>query len=145
MKALKLPVLTLLLLLPALAPAQGMDRIKSPDGARVYFITPDDGATVSSPVTIRFGLEGMGIAPAGVVQQGTGHHHLLIDLGDSEMPGMDRPLPTSDQLIHFGGGQTEVDIELEPGEHTLQLLVGDYRHVPHNPPVISERITITVE
>lgn len=145
MKAFKLLTLPMLLLLPALAPAQGMERTSAPDNARVYFIAPEDGETVTSPVTVRFGLEGMGVAPAGIDHDKTGHHHLLIDVDESNMPAMDMPLPTTDHVVHFGGGQTEVEIELEPGEHTLQLLLGDHRHVPHDPAVKSEKITISVE
>lgn len=145
LNTLKLLALPMMLLLPALAQAQGLERISAPDNARLYFIAPDDGDTVTSPVTVRFGLEGMGVAPAGVDQQGTGHHHLLIDVDEANLPAMNMPLPTSDQVVHFGGGQTEVDIELEPGEHTLQLLLGDHRHVPHDPAVMSEKITITVK
>lgn len=144
MNALKLLTLPFLLL-PLLATAQGLERTSAPEEAEVYFITPDDGETVSSPVTVRFGLEGMGVAPAGIDQDKTGHHHLLIDVDQSNMPAMDRPLPTTDHVVHFGGGQTEVSIDLEPGEHTLQLLLGDHRHVPHDPAVKSEKITITVE
>lgn len=134
----------LLIALPASAFAQSLELTPSPDGANVYFISPSHGEAVISPVTVRFGLEGMGVAPAGVDQDATGHHHLLIDIADDEMPALDRPLPASEQVIHFGGGQTEVDLDLEPGTHTLQLLLGDYRHVPHDPPVMSERITIVV-
>jgi len=115
----------------------------SPDGASVYFITPLDGQTVSSPVTVRFGLEGLGVAPAGVEREKTGHHHLLVDVDD--LPAMDQPVPADEHHIHFGGGQTQTTLELAPGEHTLQLLVGDHQHVPHEPPVMSEKITITVE
>ncbi|NEZ03639.1 DUF4399 domain-containing protein [Wenzhouxiangella sp. XN201] len=144
MSALKLLILPLLLL-SALVQAGGLERTPAPEQAKVYFIAPHDGDTVTSPVTVRFGLEGMGVAPAGVDHDQTGHHHLLIDTGPDTMPAMDQPLPTTDQVVHFGGGQTEVEIELEPGEHTLQLLLGDHRHVPHDPAVKSERITITVE
>ncbi|MEL0081845.1 MAG: DUF4399 domain-containing protein [Gammaproteobacteria bacterium] len=112
------------------------------EGARLYFISPVDGATVSSPVTVRFGLSGFGVAPAGVQNAKAGHHHLIID---SELPPLDRPVPTDDHHRHFGGGQTEAEISLPPGEHTLQLLLGDYAHTPHNPAIISERITIIVE
>jgi hypothetical protein len=115
----------------------------APADARVYFISPSDGAVVSSPVTVRFGLSGMGVAPAGVEKADTGHHHLLIDLPDLPEPG--KPLPADDHHKHFGGGQTETTVELAPGEHTLQLLLGDHNHVPHDPPVVSDRITITVQ
>lgn len=130
--------------LPIAAVAQGIERSPAPESASLYIISPADGETVSSPVTVKFGLTGMGVAPAGVDRADTGHHHLLIDLGDGEMPALDAPLPSTDRIVHFGGGQTEVTIELAPGEHTLQLLLGDHRHVPHDPAVISERITIRV-
>ena len=110
--------------------------------AEVYFITPGDGATVSGDFKVSFGLRGMGVAPAGVELDNTGHHHLLIDV--DSMPAMDVPLPKSDQVRHFGGGQTETTLKLAPGKHTLQLLLGNYSHVPHQPPVMSEKITITV-
>lgn len=109
----------------------------------VYFISPADGDTVESPVEVVFGLKGMGVAPAGVEQDNTGHHHLLVDV--DEMPPSGVPIPADDNHVHFGGGQTETTIELEPGEHTLQLLVGDHLHRPAEDPVASEKITITVE
>ena len=115
----------------------------APENARAYIISPQDGETVTSPVRVQFGLEGIGIAPAGVVWANTGHHHLLVDVDD--LPGLDKPIPADAQHIHFGGGQTEAQVELEPGEHSLQLLLGDHLHVPHNPPVASEKITIIVE
>lgn len=138
-------ILPLLAILPALVIAQGLERTAAPEDAKLYFVSPQDGETVSSPVTVRFGLEGMGVAPAGVEHERTGHHHLLIDVGKDNMPPMDMPLPTTDHVVHFGGGQTETEIELEPGEHTLQLLLGDHRHVPHEPAVMSEKIKIKVE
>ena len=110
--------------------------------AEVYFISPHDGDTVSGAFEVRFGLKGMGVAPAGVEMANTGHHHLLIDM--DTLPPMDAPLPKSDQVRHFGGGQTETTLSLPPGQHTLQLLLGDFSHVPLNPPVMSEKITITV-
>ena len=113
----------------------------SPAGARAYIISPADGERVRSPVKVQFGLTGMGVAPAGIDKANTGHHHLLID---ADLPAMDQPLPASAKLIHFGGGQTETTLELEPGTHTLQLVLGDKNHIPHNPPVVSEKITITV-
>ena len=109
--------------------------------ARLYFIAPQDGAVVESPVKVVFGLQGMGVAPAGVERDATGHHHLLIDTG---LPELDKPIPSDKHHRHFGGGQTEAEIELEPGEHTLQLILGDHQHIPHNPPVVSKKITITV-
>lgn len=111
-------------------------------GARAYFISPADGETVSSPVVVQFGLSGMGIAPAGVDFPNSGHHHLLIDL--ETLPPMDQPLPANDNVRHFGLGQTEASIELSPGQHTLQMIVGDLLHTPHDTPVVSEKITITV-
>lgn len=112
------------------------------DGASVYFISPQNGATVSSPVTVQFGLTGMGVAPAGVERANTGHHHLIVD---APLPPLDQAVPADDQHRHFGGGQTEAVIELSPGQHTLQLLLGDQLHRPHQPVVASEVITITVK
>lgn len=109
---------------------------------QLYFISPQNGAVVSGPVTVRFGLSGFGVAPAGIHKERTGHHHLLIDTG---LPPLNLPVPSDPHHRHFGGGQTETTIELAPGEHTLQLLLGDYSHIPHRPPLLSERITITVE
>ena len=118
---------------------------KAPDGATVYIIEPNDGDTVSGDFSVKFGLSGMGVAPAGIDAQNTGHHHLLIDLGDDQLPDMTQPLPSSDNVKHFGKGQTETNIALEPGTHTLQLLLGNHLHIPHDKPVMSEKITITVE
>ncbi|MCQ4348670.1 DUF4399 domain-containing protein [Pseudomonas stutzeri] len=118
-------------------------RSTAPEGAAVYFIEPLDGATVGSPLTVRFGLRGMGVAPAGVGMADTGHHHLLVDV--DELPAMDQPLPATDSIRHFGKGQTETELSLPPGRHSLQLLLGDQNHVPHQPPVLSEKITITVQ
>lgn len=108
----------------------------------LYIISPSDGETVTSPVTVKFGLKGMGVAPAGVNKEKTGHHHLLIDV--NKLPAMDRPVPSDENHRHFGGGQTEATIDLPLGEHTLQLLLGDMYHIPHKPPVISKKITIKV-
>lgn len=117
---------------------------KAPEGASVYFISPENGATVSSPVTVKFGLKGMGVAPAGVNQANTGHHHLLIDV--ATLPDFNAPLPANNPNIrHFGAGQTEAEIQLAPGTHTLQLVLGDYLHTPHERPVVSEKITVTVK
>ena len=118
-------------------------RTPSPEGARLYIISPANGDTVSNPVTVKFGLQGMGVAPAGIEKPATGHHHLLIDLED--MPALDKPLPSDERHKHFGGGQTETTIELQPGQHTLQLIMGDNNHIPHDPPLVSEKITVTVE
>ena len=119
-------------------------RSAAPEGASAYIISPADGATVSNPVTIVFGLTGMGVAPAGTEADNTGHHHLLINTDPADVD-MDTSLPATDQIVHFGGGQTQVAKDLPSGTHTLQLLLGDLNHVPHNPPVMSEAITITVE
>jgi len=117
-------------------------RTPRPPDAKLYIISPKNGETVSSPVAVRFGLTGMGVAPAGVATPETGHHHLIID---APLPALDVPLPKDDKHVHFGGGQTEVPVELAPGKHTLQLVLGDKDHVPHDPPLVSERIEITVE
>ena len=120
-----------------------MPRTTASEGAAVYFITPQNGGTVASPVALRSGLSGLGVAPAGVANENTGHHHLLIDV--AEMPPLDQPLPATDNVKHFGGGQTETTVELPLGTHNQQLLVGDMNHVPFDPPAVSEKITITVE
>jgi hypothetical protein len=118
------------------------ERTPSPAGAEVYIISPKDGATVSSPFVVLFGLKGMGVAPAGVKFENSGHHHLLID---SDAPAdLNAPLTADDQLIHFGKGQTQATVKLPPGKHTLQLLLGDQDHRAHDPPVFSKKITITV-
>ncbi|MCL6416528.1 DUF4399 domain-containing protein [Aestuariirhabdus sp. Z084] len=116
---------------------------EAPADASVYIVSPKNGDVVTSPVLVQFGLTGMGVAPAGVDKANTGHHHLLIDV--DTLPDMSKPVPSDKNHRHFGGGQTEVSVELEPGTHTLQLLLGDYSHVPHSKPVVSEKITITVK
>ena len=113
------------------------------DHPAVYIISPAHGEVVSSPVQVLFGLRGMGVAPAGTDKAGTGHHHLLIDV--DQLPAMDQPVPSDASHRHFGKGQTEVEVVLEPGKHTLQLLLGDMRHMPHSPVMLSEKITILVE
>lgn len=118
-------------------------REPSPAGAEVYIVSPKDGAKVKGPVTVVFGLKGMGIAPAGIKFDGTGHHHLLVD---SEAPAdLSQPLPANEKTLHFGKGQTETTLTLPPGKHTLQLVLGDLLHIPHEPAVVSKKITITVE
>lgn len=114
------------------------------DAPRLYFVNLADGDVVSSPVKVIFGLEGMGVAPAGINVDGTGHHHLLIN---TTLAGeaLKQPIPADEQHVHFGKGQTETTVELGPGEHTLQLLLGNFVHVPHDPPIMSELITIRVE
>jgi Domain of unknown function (DUF4399) len=115
----------------------------APKGAKLYIISPASGATVTSPVTVVFGLSGMGIAPAGMQADNTGHHHLLIDADIPKDTSL--ALPSSDNVRHFGKGQTEASIELAPGRHTLQLVLGDYLHRPLNPVLASQKITITVK
>ena len=115
----------------------------APAAANVYFITPANGDTLAKTFKVRFGLSGMGVAPAGTQRENTGHHHLLIDV--SELPDMAGPLPATDTIKHFGGGQTETELTLSPGKHTLQLLLGNYAHVPHEKPVLSKKINITVQ
>lgn len=135
----------LCLLLGALAfGAAGTAQAGAPAPApRVYIIAPADGETVTGPVTVRFGLTGMGVAPAGVERPGTGHHHLLVDV--AELPALDQPLPNDAQHRHFGAGQTEVVLDLPPGEHTLRLVFADHNHVPHDPPLVSEPVRIRVQ
>ena len=141
----KLFSIMMVALFATVANAQDMERTPAPESATVYIISPADGEMVSNPVRVKFGLSGMGVAPAGIKQENTGHHHLLIDIDDDSMPPLDRPLPATDQILHFGGGQTEARLELEPGRHSLQLLLGNHIHLPHQPPIMSEQITITVE
>ncbi|MBN1240034.1 MAG: DUF4399 domain-containing protein [Gammaproteobacteria bacterium] len=124
---------------PAAAPQ--FERTPAPDGAAVYIIEPEDGATVSNPVRVVFGLKGFGVVPAGIERADAGHHHLLVD---TEPPPFDAPIPSDDRHRHFGLGQTEAELTLPPGEHRLQLLLGDHLHVPHDPPLMSEPITIHV-
>ena len=113
-------------------------------GAEVYFITPRNGATVHGPVTVRFGLKGMGIAPAGVKFDNTGHHHLLVDT-DFAALNLDAPLPATDKILHFGKGQTETNLTLSPGRHTLEIVLADYLHDSFEPALHSKKITITVK
>jgi hypothetical protein len=124
-------------------PLHAAEKSKAADDANLYIISPIDGETVSSPVKIVFGLVGMGVAPAGIKFNNTGHHHLLIDV--AELPDVNSPIPSDDNHRHFGKGQTEAIIELEPGEHNLQLILGDHMHIPHDPVVVSKKIKIYVE
>ena len=129
--------------------AKKLPRTPSTKGAKTYIILPKDGKTVKPKFKVIFGLKGMGVCPAGIITPegkspaNTGHHHLLIDM--EKLPSMDQPLAASDKLKHFGGGQTEALMELQPGKHTLQLVFADFAHIPHDPPVVSEKVTITVE
>jgi len=126
------------------AAAFAADRVAAPAGAEVYFIAPQNGAKLHSPVTIKFGLKGMGIAPAGIKFDNTGHHHLLVDTDVSELK-LDAPMPATDKIVHFGKGQTETTLTLTPGKHTLQLVFADYLHQSFDPPLTSKKITVTVE
>lgn len=122
----------------------------SAEGAAVYFVNLEDSATVTSPFKVIFGLSGMGVAPAGTEKENTGHHHLFIDRPDLGMGEYGAEefiygLPADDNHVHFGGGQTETELTLTPGTHTLQMVLGDQGHVPHSPPVTSSIITIVVE
>jgi hypothetical protein len=119
-----------------------MPRSSSPSGARVYFVSPEDGSVNTSPVHLVFGLDGMSVVPAGTEASNGGHHHVIVD---APLPDLDMPIPADAHHVHFGDGRTETDMELAPGEHSLQLLLGDHLHIPHQPPVYSGRITITVE
>jgi len=127
-----------------IAQAQAPAPTAAPANAEAYIIAPADGAKVKNPVVVRFGLKGMGVAPAGIQMENTGHHHLLVD---TYLPtDLTHPIPAVDnKIIHFGKGQTETTLTLSPGKHTLQLLLGDYLHIPNATPVESKRITITVE
>ncbi|HEY8326821.1 MAG TPA: DUF4399 domain-containing protein [Rhodanobacter sp.] len=125
------------------ADAPGLPTTQAPSGAAVYIISPANGATVGQEVTARFGLKGMGVAPAGVDKEHTGHHHLLVDV--KELPAAGQPIPKDDNHIHFGGGQTETTLKLKPGTHTLQLELGNQNHVPFDPAVVSKKITIHVK
>lgn len=145
--ALRRSMLAMLAVLACAAPpalsAAGTARSPSPDGAAVAFANLEDGDVVPPGYTVRFTVSGMGIAPAGVSIENTGHFHLLIDL--AELPAMDGPLPATPNILHFGKGQAEAALDLPEGEHTLQLLLADHAHVPHDPPVLSEPVRITVE
>jgi hypothetical protein len=116
----------------------------APADAKVYFINIKDGDTVTSPVLIRFGLSGMGIAPAGTEMENTGHHHLIID-EKIEGEALNEAIPVDEHHMHFGKGQTEATVTLPKGKHTLQLVLGDWSHVPHKSPVMSDVITVNVE
>jgi len=118
-------------------------RAPSPAGASVSFANLSDGDVVPPVFTVKFAVKGMVIAPAGSQIANTGHHHLMIDV--DELPDMNLPLPATDNIRHFGKGQTEVELSLPEGQHTLQLLLADYAHTPHSPPVMSKKITITVK
>jgi hypothetical protein len=126
----------------AAAEPAALARTASAEGANVFFITPADGATVANPISIEFGITGMDIVKAGDDQPNSGHHHLLID---ADLPDLGLPIPADEHHVHFGDGSTSTQISLPPGEHKLQMLLGDHLHIPHNPPLTSAEITITVE
>jgi hypothetical protein len=131
---------------PSILPSETipiLPRANSHMGARIFIVEPVNGAEVTSPVTVKFGADAIAIEPAGEVKDNSGHYHLLIDT--EELPAMDQPLPFSDRLLHFGQAQKEAVVNLAPGKHTLQLVLAGGNHVPHNPPVVSEKITITVK
>ncbi len=132
--------------LPALADESkpmSLPKTAAPAGVELYIISPKDGDTVGKEVTVRFGLRGMGVSPAGMMKEGTGHHHLLIDA--DALPPLDQPIPADDHHKHFGGGQTETKVTLTPGKHTLQLDLGDALHMQFDPPIVSKKITVTVK
>lgn len=129
------PILTAALL--AVSPLA----LSEADMPSAYIISPVDGATVDSPVVVVFGLKGFGVAPAGTVKEDTGHHHLIID---APLPDLSQPIPANDNYRHFGGGQTQTSVDLAPGSHRLQILLGDHAHLPHEQPIYSEVINITV-
>ena len=141
----KIFALTSLILTAALlqgcSGSEGTDMQAASTAPEVFIVSPVDGATVNSPVTVEFGIRGYTLAPAGTQDEGTGHHHLLID---TPVPALSAPIPADDNHRHFGKAQTFTELELEPGLHTLQLLLGDGNHVPHSSPLRSEQITITV-
>ena len=127
----------------AAKPAPNLTRVASHEGAKVTILEPADGASVTSPVTIKFGIEGAELAPAGVVKENSGHHHLLIDM--ETLPPLDQPLPFNEHVMHFGHAQTQAVINLAPGPHTLQLILAAGNHIPHNPPVMSPKVNIVVK
>lgn len=137
MKVEKLGIIALMF--AAAAVFAQLPKTAAPEDAAVYFIAPAVGDIIEGEVVVLFGLEGMGVAPAGMARDNTGHHHLIID---APLPPLDQPVPADDNYRHFGGGQTQVTIMLEPGEHTLQLLLADQNHIPHEPAIYSEVITI---
>jgi hypothetical protein len=127
---------------PETTAPEAVARTPSPAGAKVSILEPADGATVTSPITVKFGVEGMEVVPAGMDKPNSGHHHLFID---SKLDDPSAPIPSDATHIHYGKGQTEAQIELAPGKHTLQDVFADKNHIPHDPPVQSDVITITVE
>ena len=141
----KIIIITLALVISSISSLALSNEVNStsPANAKVYFIAPVDGQTVSSNFTVKFGLNGIGVSPAGIEKKNTGHHHILIDT--ETLPDLNAPLPATDKIKHFGGGQTETQLSLSPGKHTLQLVLGNHHHIPHSSPVISKKITILVK
>ncbi len=137
----KTMISTMLILMASFA--QALPDVAAPAaGSEVYFISPQDGTVVSSPFKVVMGLKGMGVAPAGTMRDNTGHHHLIIN---APTPKAGLPIPADAQHKHFGGGQTEADVTLEKGTHTLQLVLGDFVHRPHSEPLASKVITVIVK
>jgi Domain of unknown function (DUF4399) len=135
-------MLAIAALILAATVAGAQERTAAPSGAEVYIISPKDGAKIKGPVVVLFGLKGMGIAPAGVKYDNTGHHHLLVDM---DVPSdLSVPMPATDKLLHFGKGQTQTSLTLAPGKHTLQLVFADLNHMAFDPPLVSKKITVTV-
>ncbi len=131
----------IMLLLPI--SAISIDRTPSPKDAKAYIASPNNGQTVYNPVNVRFGLKGMGIAPAGMEMANTGHFHILLD--EEKLPDLNKPMPFGAHHLHYSNGHIEASLELSPGKHTLQLIMGDHQHIPHKPPIISKKITIVVK
>ena len=131
---------------PASGPAAGdaptLRRSQAAPGSKVFIISPKNGETVSSPVKVKFGVSGIAVEPAGAVRNNAGHHHLIVDMG---LKDLTLPIPTDEHHLHFGKGQTEASVKLPPGQHTLQLVLADGIHIPHNPPVMSSLVVITVK
>jgi hypothetical protein len=122
--------------------AMALPRTPAPAGARVFIVSPKNGDTVTAPVKVVFGIEGMGLVPAGEKNDTAGHHHLLVD---TDLADAGVPIPADEKHLHYGKAQTEAEIALAPGSHTLQLVLGDYLHIPFDPVIASEKITITVK
>ncbi len=137
-----LAVTSVIAVMMMVANTMAQEKSVADPNASAYIISPSDGEVVSSPVKVVFGLNGIGVAPAGTNLSNTGHHHLIID---APLPSTDQPIPSDDNYRHFGKGQTEATIELSPGSHTLQIMLGDWLHIAHDNPVVSKQISITVK
>lgn len=143
MKRITTVAMVLALSLAAVMAAMAMERTPAPKDVYLYIGWPNDGEVIRAghPFRVWFGLRQMGVAPKGVDTPATGHHHLIID---ADLPPLDEPIPSNRNYLHFGAGQTETMLELPPGKHTLQLIMGDHKHIPHDPPVVSKQKTIYV-